>query len=883
IADAPLGGIAGRPCYLYAIIVDEDGVPLAESGIGAITDAAMVRHGRVGARVSRKDGTFKIKCSPWWDWLNQKVRKEPAWATLRGYHFTRGDDTTQDQYRGHLVLWEITDVGGDNDMNKRVIWLCAENSLVSFDTREELLDALQQELLLAYEAGAGGTTATGSDGTSYVYQVRPNGLHHDPTAQPDDSGPAPYYASFLGGPVAWALNLGPPNSNAMSERDDVLRRGSPWPAGDWASSPFPNWTWLRRVYWSTSDEMPQAYSPPDDNFSPYKPLWITWEVDDSWESVYYYQMDWNPWSGLDTTGYYPEWRTYDFLIPGDYYGSPGPSLYLDWSTSVSNFNSAEDIVIGAADRFLKDQPTRSTAAVSSLNTAANKIVINPGGSWSFPDYTISTPHFSAIAKHVASRASGNETESCFAYGGQLCYVPAIHDESAGGDPWPVHQTTYIEAQLASDLFKALLGDDSGELDIQEIFEFNNIPDAVDLDANGENEFYETIDWDSFDQIVQPPFPNSYYSLDIEGADINLYALLSEVLKLHGACATWEYDANKFQYVMKFRKIGVVNVSSANFSGRKINVDNRQIYATPSGEHSGDRLVSAVRARFNWNDGEGKYLININVDDEMNASATGGRRKEITIADKVTHIAGYSSSNNDLNNEIMRHFVENHLIKLAWPLPAQTVRGTLRCSMESPCGSPVLITDPAAFNMYTGAYGLTAHPGLVTGLIVDFKTGECGVTYRVSPGATKDWAPSVRITDSTISSNDVITVVTGEWDTSRYNTLVDNMTYFGNFTYNSSTGQTTQVDTDPYLCTIYEEGKNGMVFEKVSVAVNAGVTSVTLTLTDIGLTWSTSDNYIMTFGKWGDDLHDTQRLWLYMAQDDGTLDDGATVTPGQEWE
>ena len=83
---------------------------------------------------------------------------------------------------------------------------------------------------------------------------------------------------------------------------------------------------------------------------------------------------------------------------------------------------------------------------------------------------------------------------------------------------------------------------------------------------------------------------------------------------------FEYDPNKFQYVMKFRKVGIVNVSTAQTSGRAINVDNRQVYAAASGEHSGERLVNTVTAQFQYDDADDKYKIKVKVDDELNANA-----------------------------------------------------------------------------------------------------------------------------------------------------------------------------------------------------------------------------------------------------------------------
>jgi len=85
VCDAPLNGIGNRPCYLWAFVVDVDGVPLDD-------EPAKLRFGKVSSDISSQDdgSLYRVKCLPWWAWMDHELEGTSGVGQLKKYYFSKG-------------------------------------------------------------------------------------------------------------------------------------------------------------------------------------------------------------------------------------------------------------------------------------------------------------------------------------------------------------------------------------------------------------------------------------------------------------------------------------------------------------------------------------------------------------------------------------------------------------------------------------------------------------------------------------------------------------------------------------------------------------------------------------------------------------------------
>lgn len=207
IADVP-GSIAGHYCWLWAIPLTEDGGWYYGSDGNPIIAMESARCGVVSESLVTTKGVTQITVNPCLDALKNKITydvTESVAGHIGKYIFCRGQSGTDWQDIGalgqkpHLIIseyeidWNST-IGqgayGDDIVfgrwTTKPVWLCAKGDTVSFDTLQDLVVAVNDELkkLHDYHSSSGtlGTdqfTGDGTSGNAYIglahsYQITKN-------------------------------------------------------------------------------------------------------------------------------------------------------------------------------------------------------------------------------------------------------------------------------------------------------------------------------------------------------------------------------------------------------------------------------------------------------------------------------------------------------------------------------------------------------------------------------------------------------------------------------------------------------------------------------------------------------------------------------------
>ncbi|MCP4540151.1 MAG: hypothetical protein GY832_23685 [Chloroflexi bacterium] len=856
LADAPVGGITGRPAYLFCIPINEaTNAPIDAGEIGK------VHHGRVSSKITIEDGLYTVDCEPWWAYLNQKVSYPVVSGELYGYSFSRGHDDSAgpptrdhalgasgDGEAGHMIIWEWQ----ASAWTRKVVWLCAEDSTVHFATRPHIRLALAAEIA-AMSAGAG---VYSSDTLVYDYHLSSTALKHD-----DNGAPTGAHSSYTGGILPWILNFNLPSfehhetlKTLISKFDSFfLRPAMTFPSSAWS---------LRRCQYHDGLWYHAGTGAEDEGFlagavTPYK-------------ARYFYQYDWSDASGHQGFAINGE-KLDEWPVSGD--NDDAAELYLQsYYCPVSDFDGMGEVWIGAEDRFVNGKPTLCSMALKDVDEVENLLEASDTISTTFLNYD------GGLIKQNPDIAP-----SPFFYCGFcLFYIPELHDEPCGGDPFRVTMAAHVQATSVSDLFRRLLGDLTTETVLPPRYTFDAIPDAVEYDVGLNTEQYATIDWDSLDELTTPKLPDEYVALRFD-AKINPWKMLKSICQYHAIVMRWEWDASVKQHVIRFRHMGLVLASTAQSEGRSLNGATRKHQSIATGQHSAAPLVNRVSAKFGYIGSSTKAAIEINVSSSEATSATGGRDVTMNIQDKLTHIQGWTGTSAQIKTAA-EYFSNAHLARLMWSMPTQSVESTISGVIKHPVGGSVLVTDPNARQPYDGSYGLVSQPALVTKMSVDWAKMKVNVEYRISPAGHYDIAPSLRITSSTVDDNDNVTADTTAAQEYQANSGRTDLSYFANVSYNASTDEYVVEDSTDYRVTVFSDEENPTVYEDVVISnLNLTAGSAKLTKTGMGITWDDGVDHIVIYGDWDNaNLHSAQRNWLYHAQYDGLLDTGSVEIPGRRW-
>ncbi|MCP4640608.1 MAG: hypothetical protein GY851_09255 [bacterium] len=852
VCSAPLNGIAARPYYLWAILVDDDGTP--------IDDPHLLRHGKVGQQVSYQPGRsmWNVQCLPWWKWLDTDIHIDAFEGHLAKFTFSRPKDGGDTPPHMQLREWDSGAWGDTLD-----IWLCGDGSadaVVTYDTIEELFNAI----------GDACTAASTADGTNdYVYDCSPVGpWSEDGPSSPVDQRPQ------IRGPLVGICSFG--------YSGPVLDGIEEWVAEHRHAGNPKNHRWWGFDFEEADDSANGGWIPTRDassmttfgNSPRYVYQWFEAEAE---------------------TDYDDDESELGKLWPVPQVGGAA-RMWLDNEADCTSFAAGDELTIGTEDFWLQlgwglFRTSLSKGYVKDKGTGppANNYVELGDDVPDFPNW--GTGDHPVLMGQKADAGDDNDDKifgrSCYLY-----YRPNLH----ATDPWPVKQNFDVITDKPSTIFKALLGDTS-EITIPEATQVDHIPDSLSLGLS-----HPTIDWDSLDEYIESSssgFDGMSFRMRYNGR-INIWQLFLNLLRFWGLTPTYEWVQAQKMYRVRFREVGTINSTLAVLGGRKLDSTRISRGTKITTKHSSDWLVNSADVSMWWDYQAGEFAHKYQFGDSSGFAPTGGKRNTIKVEDRITRI---DPSVGDNEAALITHFAVI-LDSTMTPHPTQTVRATVDKVLSFGVGVESLVTVDGAKNPYGGVVGMTDWAALITSMTCDPSAGTTGYTYRLAATNAKGWAPTCRITASTVDDADKVSV-TGisldgdgqEWcGTGETDGWYDHW-FFTNAEFNSSmdapTYSTGSAITCPVVLWTIEDATpvyiTGVTCTAVSLSTWATINGAGgdfFELTGSGWTgsWDVAKDWYMTFADFDHaSLPDFAKEYIFIADTDGTItDSAAAVFAGEEW-
>lgn len=846
ITDSPLS-IVDKPCWLWAFALANDDSEILMS-------PGCVRWGKVGTRVETKNGLTKIDCLSPLSILDNDVRAvQFHGGYLTGYVLSRPTDSDNsdseclaNRQSPHIVIREFEDQTDEYGTSYN-IWLCDAGTSETFETVQDLYDRINRELAFCFT----GSSDLNPDISSMNYFYHLQYSDDDPSApfiyQSVPSGGDPVVKlALLSGPIAQYLNLGDPYTKHDTDPFiENIRRYGP----SYAKYTIPDDSLVTSTAWMAcinNDDTLNQYVPITNEYPteyPGKPLPGKRIM---WVAQYMYQWEWSAWNILEDEG---EKNVYDFNMADN-------KLYFQRNADISAMNDGDIYMIGhPGDRY------GQFTVVSSEPDEAPPYVNTGSELHRVPGYK--KPYF---------------------VGRELCYIPAletddddIYDEDdnlierTDADTWLVSGAKQIRAETAYDIFNTLLG--GSTVDIPESAKLFHMVGFYDVTRHSSTDHTSFIDWDDFDDKIQPLCNNHDYRLDIEN-EVNLFDLFCSECVFHGYAPTLEYVDSVNQYLIRFRKIGPANETDAVRSGRTLTNGDIQQGQTQTDTHCDANLYNKMNVELNFIDGEAKGKINVNFPNGFQVNSN--KSKTIKIVSSLSHISKLQNKNNSQTIGVYRHF-EQLMRAFSIPNPQYRVKCTGSMGLEAAVNREFLLTDPLAFKPWTHEQGLSNTVAIMTGLNVDLgqRNMTTEVTARIDAELQYGYAPacSIHAGSSSKVGNNTIEATTSLHLYSRATDMVDCMN-FDCYNYNLSTGQYVDRGCDCGDYAVFAmEGESTdpdlLEFDVTEVASDGSIT-----LVDVGgganyAAWDTAKGYILIFAAY-DDCEDCQKKWLFFADSDNEI-------------
>jgi hypothetical protein len=867
VIDTP-PSIIDKPCTLWAIGMTDDGSSI-------LTQPVIIREGVVGTDVMTNNGITRISCLSVLNRLDNDFQLPKYDGKLSKYVLYRGnvgvDDSTTSYgvYRRfempHLVIKEFTAAkpGESNSGTNKYIWLCARNSSVEFDSPEEVLQALVEELgrCEATDATAnqsqlsGDATVGGYTQLSYHYEIRDGKL-----VQMDKDGTWSVTLSMITGPLAWCFNLGAvgavnqvlPNGWGNSDMAGLIGNKRPW-----FVYPTPSNMELNvGVGNSTKDPWMVALSGVETSSTQYNRSSRYLEPYENWVADYYYSYQWSESykNSLAIGQQVPLTNT--FNVPEEAGGSTS-YLYLRGEGAATQFSAGDEISIGSpTDAFEPGRPNYASFTISTIAVDDGDTKIAP-------------------TNEVISKV---DTQTPFAHGRPLFSMRALDlasqdsntdDPDENYDMWATGQRTSTVATTLGQLFRGILDDPNHGLDIPSIIQLTHI-----VGFTTEADFVSIIDWDDLDEKAkhaQQALGLGDYKF-LLGDEVNLYDLLKSELLLHGLSPTYEWDAENDQFRIRFRYLAPLNETQAAFGGRIIDNSNLVHGQTTGTKHNDEWIANTAKIRANHDRGRFYRTYNLNYDSgfAMNRKAS----RNVSASSVISHI---SATEYDATN-----FFAQLLYQFATPDPTLRAQLGYNAFLDIALGRECAVTDETARNPYDHTLGLTDKPALITSISFG-AMGAPGqdVSYRIGDKTTTGYAPAcyVQANNSEKIASSRITCASDLHEFSNITDRVDCM-WFGCYTWNPSTNTYT-AKTDcgcgEYKILAFERYKKSISVLEFNVFSISSDGTIVIEDQDGGAAnytaWSETANYVLVFADW-DDVETCQQKFLYYADDNNSLGSGS---------
>jgi hypothetical protein len=402
--------------------------------------------------------------------------------------------------------------------------------------------------------------------------------------------------------------------------------------------------------------------------------------------------------------------------------------------------------------------------------------------------------------------------------------------------------------------------------------------------------YGWIDWDDLeDRLVTLTADERYF---YRGNDQSFIDTFMGFLRSHGLTPYLELtsEANYDLWVMRFRPIGIINVTEAFSSGRFINASIVEYDADTTRDVASGYTYSSIDLKLNY-DGE-EYGVPVTIRDKSAYAQNGYGAKVFKIEDRLTQCPSLKDIATDA--QIQADFAERYtsgiLPHISRARPITTAKAVARCLTKLPVGGDVLVTDEYGRNPFTAQVGYSDLPGIVTSVQVNLGSLRSKISWRLARGKNKGWAPAMYITSGNIAGTHPNFTVqiknTSMHEFSASTDMVD-AARFDCWNYDRTTGL-----YSARACSCGDYAIKAVVADDPSIAPITGTivvndpsntdnTVVFVMDTTFSMTGTSSNKaYVILFDSW-DDAEDCQKdMYVSFCGDDGLV--GTAEDPGDSW-
>ena len=874
IADVP-GSVIGHYCWLYTIPLTDDGElrltpdgePMIVEELGGVISPNISTESSI-TTIPIRDKTAAV------EHLISLEASEAVETNLRGFVFTRGDVGSDDLVeirtrwqQPHLTICEfafdfnetMTDLyrnevgdgwrksgdifGGVEELpdvqfwKERYIWLCDRNSTITFETAQDVMDALNHELALCT---AGWPSYSESTRLTQNYLITKNDSGYClgqfiGTDWDDEEKYAYVYKnllSFITGPIAWIFNLGTPynsDENIYTEFSDK-----------------------KMIAWEHMETCARDATLPIESLERDGRYWMRANKDKEYSkgnvnkdtksfADYYISYPWKDNASLIPDRLDPFPSEYaprhagNYLPPKSEYDDVS-KFYLRNETSVDDWAQGEIFSLG-----LPDEERRGPVLIGEVDTISASSIFDlkevvPDASLSFsPDDNVPPVGYS------------------------LFYLPMIDGDT---DPHRFSKGLSAEDDSLSGIFRAILGESISGISLAKEIQLSSCPFFTTT-----GDFISSIDWNSLDEL---PSIVSSYKIPRKKITDNIFDLMKHELMFHAATMVREFDYEDLMWKFRFRHIGAIDGSKAVIGGLKL-LGDKALPGSPVEDHGACDIYNALKiADFN-------ILIT-----NYGSSYVGFTERRILEINP-------SMSDVHLENSLFfamqaPYFYKEMLTALSSPTVEQQ-KGTTIIYSLFPVGREILVTDSTARRPFTHSLGLDLQPALVVATSWNYRNGSGTITYRVGGARghgtiSYGYAPACWLRSGNFSKS------VGEWSGSPNdheftdsNSQPKDVFFFDCFDLSDRNNPIARTDCScgDYAVWAIEIDTYDWTPLPFTCSVDADTEEITLTgdTTDI----DEGKDYIIVFQDY-DNLEDCQKYWIMHADDNNTI--GTAVVAANRW-
>jgi hypothetical protein len=866
VANAPIGGVAGRVGYIWAFALDRD-----KAGFG---QPSIIHSGRVSQGISWTGTSWRLSIKGFDSIFDRAYRQsqEPLRTSLAkfficGYNVAYNESSI-DAFKAASYGPAPDIVVSENGGPHVPIWLNTSSLQTRvYDTHQEVIEAVANALEAATTAGD----------LSYTYVVDNDGIRNV-----INNNPVKIY-----GRLVIPFNMGLCTKDVQSRIKEGLSLGlTEWSTWDSASE-YPCWAICQDGEVRTGSGAAVTCRPfGGDGVSDGTPyLYTQYSLDcvvrKRWDEFYGADAFWLPTDGFSWYIYLSSDVSTDQIFLGSpiYLGNKASGTIHETDRTSTGGLSAP-IAVDVVKTVYKG--SIDTATVQSDGTV--KLNMNT-------DNGCSHPVFGGACLVPITGKGG-----AVGWGAVMCHAPSLLQE----DPFIVQHCTDIVGDKPSDIFRALLGDpvSSTTASVPRHLIADSIPDAFSIPSRPYSSS-DCIDWVELDALTQPVAAGEKYRLVPPGDKSIFEVLMSEVL-YRGLRPTWKWDASQtpHRHVIGFEPVGAINATRAWRLGRTVTESDilhgsELIYKT-----DGEQSFSSVKALANYNGKE--HEIEVRVSDITGFGVLGGQMNELELPSYISQIpgSGPGSISSDALRDIEEHFSYKILEKLNSPLSVLSLDCIDTALLRLAVGSGCVVTNDYIRNPYTGEYGIVSWPHRCRSITWSPHLAKFKTDLASSPDIYRGFGPSmlVKAGNATLTSETTMTIEPEDYEFARsadgtdlsfFDCLIRNPAYDGS--------------TDPYIprrdcnCGDYAvrvHKKNESSLSRGCQAVISDVDVVygTATLTIQSSDWESEfdlehDDLYVEY-DWSSDSNTQpcqRNNWLYRANSDGEVeDDVGNTTPASRW-